>query len=134
MKRLTRTRLVATLGGLALLALASALLGLMTGPSELAAGDTLYEYMRFVGQDLLDYLREARAQLDVVFIDPPFGRGLIQPSCEQLAISGLLAPGGLVYIEFPAKEALTNLPGNWSLHREKQAGGVAYRLFRTPAG
>jgi 16S rRNA (guanine966-N2)-methyltransferase len=76
-----------------------------------------------------DYLREARAQLDVVFIDPPFGRGLIQPSCEQLAMSGLLAPGGLVYIEFPAKEALTNLPPGWKIHREKIAGAVAYRLY-----
>jgi 16S rRNA (guanine966-N2)-methyltransferase len=76
-----------------------------------------------------DYLHEARTQLDVVFIDPPFGRGLIQPSCEQLAASGLLAPDGLVYIELPAKEALTNLPPDWKIHREKIAGAVAYRLY-----
>ncbi|MCP3978547.1 MAG: MYG1 family protein [bacterium] len=32
--------------------------------TELASGETLYEYMRFVGQDLLDYLRVARERID----------------------------------------------------------------------
>ncbi|MEM7155119.1 MAG: MYG1 family protein [Myxococcota bacterium] len=32
--------------------------------SELKPGDTLYEYMRFVGEDLLEYLRVVRERLD----------------------------------------------------------------------
>lgn len=32
--------------------------------TELAAGDTLYEYMRFVGEDLLDHLRVVRERID----------------------------------------------------------------------
>ena len=31
--------------------------------TELTSGDTLYEYMRFVGQDLLDYLRVVRERI-----------------------------------------------------------------------
>ena len=80
------------------------------------------------------YLAESTEPLDIVFIDPPFTKGLVEPICQQLSDTGLLTPEALIYIETPAQEALTNLPGNWSLHREKQAGGVAYRLFRTPAG
>ncbi|MBW2459478.1 MAG: MYG1 family protein, partial [Deltaproteobacteria bacterium] len=34
--------------------------------TELAAGDPLYEIMRWVGQDLLDYLRIARERIDFV--------------------------------------------------------------------
>jgi len=34
--------------------------------SELSAGDTLYEYMRFVGEDLLEHLRIARERIDFV--------------------------------------------------------------------
>ena len=34
--------------------------------TELAAGDPLYEFMRYVGADLLDYLRTARARVDFV--------------------------------------------------------------------
>jgi len=33
---------------------------------ELAAGDPLYEYMRYVGADLLEYLRVARQRMDFV--------------------------------------------------------------------
>ncbi len=32
--------------------------------SELSAGDTLYEYMSFVGEDLIEYLRIARQRID----------------------------------------------------------------------
>lgn len=39
MRRLTRTRFATTLGGLALLTLAAAFFGLITGPSDLAASD-----------------------------------------------------------------------------------------------
>lgn len=34
--------------------------------SELAPGDPLYEFMRFVGEDLLEYLRVARERIDFV--------------------------------------------------------------------
>lgn len=34
--------------------------------TELAAGETLYEFMRMVGRDLLEYLRVAREELDFV--------------------------------------------------------------------
>lgn len=34
--------------------------------SELSAGDPLYEFMRFVGEDLLEYLRVARERIDFV--------------------------------------------------------------------
>ena len=34
--------------------------------SEHRPGETLYEYMRFVGQDLLDFLREVRESIDLV--------------------------------------------------------------------
>jgi 16S rRNA (guanine966-N2)-methyltransferase len=79
------------------------------------------------------YLADSTEPLDIVFIDPPFTKGLVEPICQQLSDTGLLAPEALIYIETPVEEALTNLPNNWSLHREKQAGAVAYRLFRTPA-
>ena len=38
--------------------------------TELAAGDPIYEYMRFVGQDLLDYLRRHRHLLNRLLDDP----------------------------------------------------------------
>lgn len=34
--------------------------------AEHRPGETLYDYMRFVGQDLIDYLRDVRASIDLV--------------------------------------------------------------------
>lgn len=42
------------------------LLRRFAGTTELAAGDALYEWMRFVGEDLVEYLKTARERLDFV--------------------------------------------------------------------
>ena len=76
------------------------------------------------------FLKSAHPPLDIVFIDPPFGLGLIAPVCQGLSNSLLLAEDAWVYIEAPKNEALPVLPNNWQLHRDKTAGDVAYRLFR----
>ena len=82
----------------------------------------------------LRYLEDVRTPWDIVFVDPPFGRGMVVACCQALAQGGLVAAGGLVYLETARDELLEGLPGNWELHREKTAGGVTYRLFRVPGG
>lgn len=77
----------------------------------------------------LSYLQQANARYDIVFIDPPFGSELAGPCCESLAERDLLAEDALIYLEAGATEPLPALPADWQLHREKTAGGVAYRLF-----
>lgn len=78
------------------------------------------------------FLQQDAQGWDIVFIDPPFERGLAAPACRQLDQLGLLRPGALIYLETGAGETLPELPANWQLHREKRAGGVTYRLYFTP--
>lgn len=75
------------------------------------------------------FLRQARDPYDIVFVDPPFGRGLSQASCTLLEERGLLTPEARVYVETGADESPPRVPAAWTLHRDKRAGGVAYRLF-----
>lgn len=75
------------------------------------------------------YLGGTHGTLDIVFIDPPFGLGLVAPVCQNLSTTQLLAEEAWAYIETPKNEALPELPVNWLLHRDKTAGDVAYRLF-----
>ena len=75
------------------------------------------------------FLERAREPYDIVFIDPPFGRALAEPTCAQLDNRQLLAQQAMVYIETAAGDPCPAVPPRWSLHREKTAGGVAYRLF-----
>jgi 16S rRNA (guanine966-N2)-methyltransferase len=74
------------------------------------------------------YLAEALAPFDLVFLDPPFGQGLLAPACAALAARGLLAPGGRVYLEAEARLGEPALPEGWALLRRKVAGEVAYHL------
>lgn len=78
--------------------------------------------------DTLQLLEGPARAFDVVFLDPPFGRELLQPSLDLLASGGWLAPEARIYIEHARRgEGFTTPPG-WELLRSKQAGQVAYHL------
>ena len=77
------------------------------------------------------FMRERDGHYDIVFIDPPFGLGLAGPTCAQLDAQGRLSASALVYVEMAAAEAAPDTPLAWTLHRDKTAGDVAYRLFTT---
>ncbi|GAA0789550.1 16S rRNA (guanine(966)-N(2))-methyltransferase RsmD [Marinobacterium sediminicola] len=71
---------------------------------------------------------------DLVFMDPPFRKGLAAPVCALLEQHQLLADEALIYVETEVELQLEQLPHNWQLYREKQAGQVAYRLFMRQPG
>jgi 16S rRNA (guanine966-N2)-methyltransferase len=77
----------------------------------------------------LTFLQADRSCHDIIFIDPPFGRNLVDPICEHLAGASRVSAGGFIYIEMAAQEPAPTVPSNWRLHRERMAGEVAYRLF-----
>jgi 16S rRNA (guanine966-N2)-methyltransferase len=68
------------------------------------------------------------AHYDVVFLDPPFGQGLIPVCLQLLAEKDWLAPGARIYLESERSLILTDLPVGWRIDREKFAGQIAYRL------
>ena len=77
----------------------------------------------------LTFLQGDTGPRDIIFIDPPFGKNLVDPICAQLAGSNGVGAGGFIYIETAARDPAPKVPPNWRLHREKEAGEVAYRLF-----
>jgi 16S rRNA (guanine966-N2)-methyltransferase len=79
-----------------------------------------------------DYLTGNTQRWDIVFIDPPFGKGMVAPCCELLEHNNALQPGAMVYIETAVDETDAGIPQHWALHRHKCAGGVSYQLFVVP--
>lgn len=77
----------------------------------------------------LAVLAQTGTPFDVVFIDPPFRKGLLLETIQLLEKNQWLADESWIYVESEAESPLTNIPTNWQLHREKIAGQVAYRLF-----
>jgi 16S rRNA (guanine966-N2)-methyltransferase len=69
------------------------------------------------------------ASIDIVFLDPPFAAGLLEQAASLLEQRSWLAPGALIYVEAPARDALPSLPPTWQLRKSKRAGEVGYHLF-----
>jgi len=115
--------------------------------SRYAGSATLLEFERPVAQQLeknlallqghgqvvntntLNWLAGAGEPFDVVFLDPPFRKGLLADTVQLLEQQGWLADEAWVYVEAEAESAAADVPANWALHREKVAGQVAYRLY-----
>ena len=70
---------------------------------------------------------------DLVFLDPPFNKQLVEKSALLLN-EGWLAPNALVYVEMEShsnhKNNQQSIPNNWRLLKEKTAGQVAYQLYQ----
>ena len=88
-----------------------------------------------VNANTLEFLSKPGQPFNIVFIDPPFRKGLLEQTVTLLEQNGWLADNALIYIESEVEGGLPPLPASWQPHREKIAGQVAYRLFiREPQG
>ncbi|MEH6530498.1 MAG: 16S rRNA (guanine(966)-N(2))-methyltransferase RsmD [Photobacterium frigidiphilum] len=79
--------------------------------------------------DSLKYLAQTGTPHDLVFIDPPFRKDLIQNVIDLLEANNWLTPHAMIYIEAEKELGEIVTPSHWRLHREKIAGQVCYRLF-----
>lgn len=83
-----------------------------------------------VRSDVERFLEGPAQPFDLVFLDPPFGAGLVPPVCSALERHGWLSENAKIYIETEARNRDTDLPANWVAEKTKRAGEVAYRLYR----
>lgn len=100
------------------------------------AVQTLREQLKLLGANngrvhhcsAADFLAGHRGPFDIVFVDPPFAGDLWRESLAALASQ--LGEGALVYVETPRDSPLPT-PAGWQLEKDKRAGRVQMRLFRT---
>ena len=88
------------------------------------------ENAQVISQDAKQYLNEASMPFDIVFLDPPYDSGELIDCCNLLEQQRLLKPDAMIYLEHRGDLAAADLPVNWSLFREKQAGQVCYQLVK----
>lgn len=84
---------------------------------------------KVVNTNTLNYLNQTGTPHDIVFIDPPFRKGLLDETLSLLEKNGWLADSALIYVESEVENGMPLVPASWQLHREKVAGQVAYRLY-----
>jgi 16S rRNA (guanine966-N2)-methyltransferase len=85
--------------------------------------------VQVVQTDVLMWLRGKAEPFDIVFLDPPFREQLLPGAIGLLEEAGWLADNAWIYIE-AEKGLQLELPPNWEIYREKQAGQVGYQLIQ----
>lgn len=86
-----------------------------------------------LGDALQLLTRPAPRRFDIVLLDPPFHKDLLQGACTLLETQGWLADDAWIYTESETAPSTLGLPGNWRLHREKHTGQVHYALWQRSA-
>jgi len=85
---------------------------------------------KIVATDALTWIEHESEPFDIVYLDPPFNKGLLPKAIERLDERGLIKNNGWIYLESEASLADLPIPKHWRLHREKKAGMVMLRLFQ----
>lgn len=73
-------------------------------------------------------------RFDLVFLDPPYGRGLVGRSAAEIHRAGLLAPGAVVVAERAAKDPDEEFPAGWEERTDRRYGDTRITLYDIPGG
>jgi 16S rRNA (guanine966-N2)-methyltransferase len=74
------------------------------------------------------FLQSPAQPFDLVFLDPPFGKALLEPVLRELVAGGWLNPGARLYMECEAELGEPVLPDGYIFLRRGRAGQVTYFL------
>ncbi len=68
-------------------------------------------------------------KFDVVFLDPPFKKNLLLPTCALLESRELLNPGALIYFECEKNSVdFSQFPKNWIIKKHQHTQTIEYGL------
>ncbi len=82
----------------------------------------------------LRMLRARKKRFDLVFLDPPYGKGLGSAAAGALVRAGLLGAGALVVAEEAVRFPDDPFPPGWETAADRRYGDTRIRVFDVQAG
>lgn len=79
--------------------------------------------------DALKFIEANQHDFDMIFLDPPFHKGIAQKVLNSLSAAKWLKPETLIYLETEQGIEL-DIPESWELLKDKKAGQLLYKLFQ----
>jgi 16S rRNA (guanine966-N2)-methyltransferase len=80
--------------------------------------------------DALQWIKTTDQVFDIIFLDPPFGKNMIEQSMSVLAETGCVGEQTLIYVE---SERAWQTEKNVEVIKQANAGQVHYSLLKTVA-
>lgn len=90
----------------------------------------LSDKARVVSGDSMEFLKSLRESFDLIFLDPPYEAGLLEPAIAHIAKFDILSPHGIIVAEHPVGMVLPALAAPYRLHRTYRYGKIALSLYR----
>ena len=87
----------------------------------------LEENARVFRADSISYIKSCRETFDLVFLDPPYGTGLLQQALEN--IERVMSKGGIVICESPVTEDLPEALNEFVKLREYRHGKIKITTY-----
>ena len=93
----------------------------------------LTDRAKVISGDSMEYLKGLREKFDLIFLDPPYEAGLLEPAIAQIAKFDILAPHGIIVAEHPVEKAMPALAEPYRIHKTYRYGKIALTLYRRSA-
>ncbi len=94
---------------------------------KLRCSDECHIHRRKVHQ----YLKDSKAKYDVIFLDPPYNKNLLNPTLEMIFENDVLNPDGIVIAEHTKQEAVSEAMRQYIIG-EKIGKSTSFTLFSKP--
>jgi len=91
--------------------------------------DSPYEVLHIDAYVAIKRFFEQKRTFDVVFVDPPYSRGLAKKALKTLVDYDILQPNSLVIIQHDKQEILPNELGSFLLFRKKKYGASFLSIY-----
>jgi 16S rRNA (guanine966-N2)-methyltransferase len=85
-----------------------------------------------INQDCLLHLQKNKQNIkyDLVFIDPPFHKNMLDKTCALLNDNNFICTGSLIYTESEIGIENISAPINWRLIKSKTSKSISYQLWQ----
>ena len=84
---------------------------------------------RVVCGDALSYLSSVREKFDIVFLDPPYGTGLLEQAMERTMGFDILRGHGIMICESSVEETLPETAPPYVLHKTYRYGRIKLTVY-----
>ena len=84
--------------------------------------------------DYLAFLTGCREKFDLVFLDPPYGTGMLEKALETIAKIDIMTENGIIVCESAAESVLPELEGPYEKGREYRYGKIKLTLYHRTVG
>ena len=90
----------------------------------------LADRARVVSGDSMEFLKGLREKFDIIFLDPPYAAGLLEPAIVHIAKFDILSPHGIIMAEHPVERTMPALAAPYRLHKTYRYGKIAVTMYR----